>query len=76
MKSDRGKELFRIRAARKMGREQFCLAGSEVRAARANFDNFDLFALVPFFARSECEKALFTITAEILARSLANFYRQ
>ena len=57
MKSDRAKELFRIRAARKMGREQFGRARSEARAKMWNWRS-DLF-LSLHFSRGPNAKELF-----------------
>ena len=55
-------EVFRIRAARKVGREQKGRrsgvgVGKEGNVSPPPPRSFDLFALAPLFARLECEKA-------------------
>ena len=61
MKSDHAKELFHIRAERKIEQEQF--GTQEMRREQkcgtsGESCSFDFFALTPFFAGPEREKAL------------------
>ena len=69
MKSDRAKELFRIRAARKMGLEQFGRARSEAKANMLKKRGGGGERRKPFFPLPHPAPSTFFALAPLFARS-------